>query len=254
MTLLCSKSGWMAMTVLALACTQGIANAAAASAPGGLYVGYYQEDPLTNPEDPTPGAFVMNLPDNDAAFGGDMFFTYVGCQKQNVGKISGVKAGLALSGTWSGTVDNSRQFGPYKGAYDPASGYYKGVYTNAAGKQFKSITGCIQYTIAPKGTWEMFAVEHNQPAGFKMDIDGSKVSWAAVPGATMSLVYVLDPAVAKGGSGNPVKFQMLAPATGANIDFARLGLSKGKEYIAVALVNNSRAARVAFASKRFVAP
>lgn len=30
--------------------------AMAADATDGLYVGYYQEDPLTNPEDPTPGS------------------------------------------------------------------------------------------------------------------------------------------------------------------------------------------------------
>jgi hypothetical protein len=254
MTSLSSKTSLIAMSVLALACTQGVANAAATSAPGGLYVGYYQEDPLTNPEDPTPGAFVLNLPENDASFNGDMYFTYVGCQHNNVGKVKGVKAGLALSGSWSGTVDASPQSGPYKGTYDPASGYYKGVYTASGGKQFKNIQGCIQYYIAPNGTWEMFAVEQNQPAAFKVNIAGSKVSWAAVPGAAMTLVYVLDPAVAKAGGGNPVKFQTLIPGNGANFNFAPIGLNKGKEYIAVALVSNKNAARVAFASKRFVAP
>lgn len=254
MTSLSSKRSLAAITVLALACAQGVANAAATSAPGGLYVGYYQEDPLTNPEDPSPGAFVMNLPENDASFNGDMFFTYIGCQSHNLGKVNGVKAGLALSGTWSGTVDNSAQSGPYKGTYDPVAGHYKGVYTNSGGKQFKNVPGCIQHTIAPKGTWEMFAVEQNQPAAFKVDIAGSKMSWAAVPGAVMTLVYVLDPAVAKAGGDNPVKFQTLIPGNGANFNFAPRGLSKGKEYIAVAVVGNRNAQRVAFGSKRFVAP
>lgn len=252
MALLSSKFGLLGMTVLAL--VGGHAVAAEKSAPGGLYVGYYQEDPLTNPEDPMPGAFVLNLPENDASFDGDMFFTYVGCQSRNVGRVKGAKAGLGLSGTWSGMVDASAQSGPYKGTYDPAAGYYKGVYTNGAGKQFKNIQDCIQYYIAPKGTWEMFAVEQNQPATFKVDVTGAKASWASVPGAAMTLVYVLDPVAAKSGGGNPVKFQTIIPGKGASFDFAASGLNKGKEYIAVALVSNQGAARMAFASKRFVAP
>ena len=31
-----------------------------------LYVGWYQEDPLTNPEDPTPGSVHLSLPAGDS--------------------------------------------------------------------------------------------------------------------------------------------------------------------------------------------
>nr|WP_315396790.1 hypothetical protein [uncultured Duganella sp.] len=228
--------------------------AAAPAAPGGLYVGYYQEDPATNPEDPTPGAFVLNLPENDATFDGAMFFTFVGCQSSNVGAVKGSKAGYALSGTWSGNIDNSAQSGPYQGSYDPATGYYKGVYSNSAGKQFKDIPGCIKYYIGPNGSWEMFAVERNQPAGFKVDISASKVSWAKVPGAAMALVYLLDTAAAKPGGGNPIKFQTVVPPQVTSFNIPAGALGKGKEYVVATLITDARAKRLAFASKRFTAP
>jgi hypothetical protein len=228
--------------------------AAAVAAPGGLYVGYYQEDPRTNPEDPMPGAFVLKLPDQDAAFGGAMFFTFVGCQTSNVGAVKGVKAGAALSGSWSGTIDGSVQTGAYSGTYDKAASAYKGVYVNAGGKQHKTIAGCIEYYIGPNGTWAMFPVEQNQPAGFQLNVTGGKVSWAAVPNTAMTLVYLVDAAAALAGTGNPIKAQTILPGQVTGFPLQGTGLVKGKEYIVVALVNTPQARRAAFASKRFVAP
>lgn len=247
-----TKFAWLTISALMFATSSAFA--APSAAPGGLYVGYYQEDPRTNPEDPMPGAFVLRLPENDAAFDGAMFFTFVGCQKSNVGKVSGVKAGTALSGTWSGKIDDSMQSGPYKGSYDAGTSSYKGTYSNSGGKQFKDIAGCIQYYIGPNGTWEMFAVEQNQPASFKIDISGATVSWSAVPSAVMTLMYVIDPAIAQSGSGNPIVFQTVMPAQTTKFNLAPARLVKGKQYIGVAMFNNAQAKRVAFASKKFVAP
>jgi hypothetical protein len=255
MTSTLSKFALSAMTCLAVTAASG-AIAADKAAPGGLYVGYYQEDPLTNPEDPTPGAFVLTLPENDASFGGAMFFTYVGCQHNNVGDVKGTKAGYNLSGSWSGNVDNSMQSGPYKGTYDPGTGSYKGVYSVSGGKQFKKIENCIQYYIGPNGTWEMFPVEQNQPASFKVTVTPSKVSWNVVPNAAMTLVYVIDPAAAKAGTGNPVKFQTIVMGKTASLNVAAVPtvLTKGKEYIIATLVNDGKAKRIAFGTKRFVVP
>ena len=201
-----------------------------------------------------PGAFVLNLPEKDAAFEGAMFFTFVGCQSSNVGTVKGNKAGYALSGTWSGDVDNSAQSGPYQGSYDPAGGSYKGVYSNSAGKQFKDIPGCVQYYIGPNGSWEMFAVEQNQPASFNIAVSASKVSWSKVANAAMTLVYLIEPATAKAGGANPIKFQTLVPAQVTNFTIPKRGLIKGKEYIVATLITDRKAKRLAFASKRFVAP
>lgn len=243
----------MKFSLLFLALLSLAGHAVAASAPGGQYVGYYQEDPRSNPEDPTPGAFVLTLPEQDASFDGAMFFTFVGCQKSNVGKVSGQKKGLALNGTWSGMIDASPQSGPYSGTYDPLTGSYTGVYSNAGGKQFKNIEGCIQYYIGANGTWEMYPVEKNQPAAFKVAVDKGTLNWASPPGAAMALVYVLDPAAARTPGANPIKYQSLMPAQAGKFSLGALGLDKGKEYIAVTLVNNAKSKRIAFGSKRFVA-
>lgn len=255
MTSLMSKFALTAAACIAIVTSTG-ANAADKAAPGGLYVGYYMEDPIANPEDPTPGAFVLSLPENDASFSGAMFFTFVGCQHSNVGNVTGSKSGYSLSGTWSGTVDASMQSGPYKGTYDPGTGSYKGVYTVSGGKQFKKIEGCIQYYIGPHGTWEMFPVEQNQPASFKVNVSPTRISWAAVPNAAMTLVYVLDPAVAKAGAGNPVLFQTIVMGKTASLNVAGVGarVTKGKEYVIATLVNDGQGRRVAFGTKRFVAP
>lgn len=245
-----------ACSLLALsgaACAPG-AMAAAPLPPGGLYVGYYQESALTNPEDPTPGAFVLRLPEQDAAFSGAMFFTFVGCQNSNVGAVKGVKAGKMLSGTWSGTIDNSAQSGAYEGSYDKGSGAYRGRYSNAGGKQFRDIEGCVKYYIGPDGSWEMFPAEQNQPANFKLGLAGKQVSWPAVPNTAMTLVYVIDSAVALAGTGNPVMLQTILPGAVTRFDLQGARLVKGKEYIVVALLNTAKAQRAAFASKRFVAP
>jgi hypothetical protein len=37
-----------------------------------VYVGYYQEDPLNNPEDPTMGSVYVKLPSADGSFGGNV--------------------------------------------------------------------------------------------------------------------------------------------------------------------------------------
>lgn len=227
---------------------------AAASAPGGLYLGYYQEDALTNPEDPMPGAFVLELPKTDADFNGSMYFTYIGCQSSNVGTVMGKKSGFKLEGTWSGTVDNTAQTGPYSGSYDPKTSSYKGVYSNAGGKQFINVKNCAKYYIAPKGTWEMLPVENNQPANFQIDLNGARASWNSFPKASLQLVYIVDPKIALSGTGNPVLMQTILQASNKSLDLKALHLKTGDEYIIAVLINDSHGFKIGFASKRFVAP
>jgi hypothetical protein len=219
--------------------------------PGGLYVGYYQEDPATNPEDAVPGAFSLNLPNGNASFSGSMFFTYVGCQTSNVGAVSGSKLDLGLSGAWSGTIDGSAQSGTYTGSYQTASQSYAGTYTNSGGKQLRNLQPCITYTIAPNGSWEMFPIEAAVPAGFTVLVSGRTVSWSATSGAALTLVYLLDPVIAQ-SSGNPVLWQTVVsgPTNSAAIP-GTVALQAGKEYIAVVGVGDASSRRSAFGSKRF---
>lgn len=222
------------------------------AAPGGLHVGYYQEDPATNPEDPVPGAFSLNLPNGNASFSGSMFFTYVGCQTSNVGTVSGTKTETTLSGNWSGTIDGSAQTGTYSGGYQTATQSYSGVYANAGGKQFRDLSPCITYTIAPNGTWEMFPIDATVPAGFTVLVSGRTVSWSVTTGAALTLVYVLDPVIAQAGSGNPVLWQTVITGSTNNAAIpGSITLQTGTEYVAVVGVGDASRQRSAFGSKRF---
>lgn len=223
---------------------------APALAPGGLYVGYYAEDPVNNPEDPTLGAFSLNLPTGSGSFSGSMFFTYVGCQTSNVGTVSGTKSDSALSGMWSGTIDSLAQAGNYSGTFDTGSLGYQGVYTNSSGKQYRDLRPCIEYFIAANGRWEMFPIDARIPDTFSPTVSGRTISWGATTGAAQTLVYVLDPLVAQ-TSGNPVVWQtLLGAVTSASVP-ASITLQAGKEYVAVVSIASATGARLAFGSQRF---
>jgi hypothetical protein len=226
-------------------------SAAPAMPPGGLYLGYYAEDPASNPEDPMLGAFTLNLPAGNGDFSGSMSFTYVGCQTSNVGIVTGTKTDLTLSGTWSGTVDGVPQSGPYSGTFDATNLSYAGIYSNAGGKQYRDLRPCIAYYIAPAGTWEMFPAEMSVPASFIVGVSGRTISWSAVHGAALSLVYVIDPAIAQ-GTGNPVVWQaVVPPGVGAQVP-AAVALQTGRPYVVAIGIVNQAGQRLAFGSARFV--
>jgi hypothetical protein len=100
----------------------------------------------TNPEDPTLGAFVLNLPSSNTSFSGAMFFTYVGCQSENVGIVSGNKTDAGIAGNWSGSLDGVMNTGSYTGSWQAASQSYSGTFTNA-GKQFRDLRPASSITL-----------------------------------------------------------------------------------------------------------
>jgi hypothetical protein len=223
--------------------------------PGGLFVGYYQEDPNSNPEDPVPGALYLGLPEGNDTFSGKMDFTYFGCQSSNVGAISGSKSGTTLNGNWSGTVDNTAQSGSYSGTYDAANSLYSGTYTVAGGKQLIDIPNCIKYSIAPNGGWNLFPVEQNTPANFATSVNQNALVWSTPVGYATALVSVMDVASAvtiNGGNAVKVQSQIFAPR--ANFDLAPFALTSGKQYLAVVSAFDSSRVRIGAGSKRFTAP
>jgi hypothetical protein len=249
-------SALLCASALVCACGGGGTSAAtpasdtSTSTPSGLYIGYYQEDPANNPEDPTIGAFSLNLPADDSPFQGSMYFTYVGCQNSNVGVVAGAKSGLQLSGTWGGPVDGLQQTGNYSGTFDKATATYAGTFNNNGGKQFRDLSPCIEYTIAANGTWEMFPIESSTPSTFVTTVNLPNVSWTSIAAANQTLVYVLDPVIAQ-GAGNPVLWQdvVFGGVTSVVIP-SSVTLSPGKEYIVVVAVTNAQSQRIAFTSKR----
>jgi hypothetical protein len=162
---------------------------------GGIYVGYYQEDPRTNPEDPTTGSVYLNLPEGNAPFSGSMNFTYVGCQTSNIGTVSGNKTGNNLIGKWTGTLDGLAQSGLYQGHFNQASQSYQGTYTNDKGKQFRDLRPCITYYIAPNGTWELFPLNTTQSKDkttTPVAITKNTISWNAPRHARYFFLSLLD--------------------------------------------------------------
>lgn len=242
-------TGW-AFIVAALGATQVHAQGSAA-APGGPYIGYYQENPESNPEDPMPGAIYLRLPAADAPFSGDMYFTYVGCQSSNVGTVTGRKVGAALSGNWSGTVDERAQRGGFTGSYSAATGFYSGTFTNAGGKQHRDLSPCIEYTIAPDGTWALFPVERNLPAGFEIRVTPNAARWARQPGAEGSLVTIFDAATLAAAQGNAIVSQSFLDAGRHMFSLSQIDLVSGREYILSVTVLSEAGDRLAFGSTRF---
>lgn len=101
----------------------------------------------------------------------------------------------------------------------------------------------------------MFAVEQNVPASFNVAVNGVTASWDIAAGADTILAYVLDAAVAQGTTGgNPVTKQIVLPESVSTLNLSSLGLTSGKQYIYVIAETNSAHQRIAFGSKRFVAP
>lgn len=217
----------------------------AATAPGGLYLGYYVEDPSTNPEDPTVGAFSLNLPAGNDRFSGAMFFTYEGCQTRNVGIVSGNKSGFEVSGRFAGTVDGTSQAGSYSGVYDEAQKRYAGFYTMDGGKQFIDRSPCVQYFIAPRGGFEMFPEQTSTPANFNASVNGNSITWTGLQGAVAYLIYIYNPAP---GLNDPIVWQTIGIGTSLSYPVA---LSSGNRYLAAILAVNNQGQRLGFTSTSF---
>jgi len=245
----------LSAVALAAAMPALAADAAPADPAGGLYVGYYQEDPVANPEDPTPGSVYLSLPTGDNAFSGSMFFTYVGCQSESLGTVSGAKAGPALKGEWGGSVDGTAQKGGFVGAWSAEVGGYAGTYTVAGGKQHIAIADCIDYWISPRGTWELLPVGGHVPETFGISISGSQVTWTPPPGVMMTLVYVLDPELARTGGARATVWQTLLFGAGKRAaDLRAARMKPGRSYVVAVKLNDGTMKRAGFASRTIVAP
>lgn len=247
-----------ALAAAVLSACGGGGGEAEGTAPGGLYVGYYQEDATNNPEDPMPGSYYLQLPEGNARFAGEMSFTYIGCQTSNVGTVSGNKNGVALDGNWTGTVDGTAVGGPYTGRYDAASQRYSGSYRNAAGKVH--ISGCnnFEYDVAALGTWEMFPVEARSPADFTVTVSGGNVNWADVAGVSRWLASIYDVARTTSGSNAVTRQAIIDAVSGSTTDqtvpLASLGLTSGRAYVLAITAFNSSNQRVGYTSLRYTAP
>ena len=163
---------------------------------GKLYVGYYLEDPVNNPEDPTPGTLILRLPPDTGAFEGQMPFSYVGCMGgADIGTVNGTRSATSLTGSWAGTVDSVAVGGDYIGTYDAVHDEFSGTYKNSGGKVHVQAGSC-HHDIAALGTWKLFGSgTTSTPGDFVVASTGGlnpTWSWRSLGSTVFYLVRVFN--------------------------------------------------------------
>ncbi len=156
-----------------------------------IYMGYYTENPLKNPEDPTAGILLSCLPARSGPFTTEFLFSYVGCMGGvNVGRVRGSKDEDSMGGLWSGTVDGQNIGGNFRGVC--MGSYCSGKWTNSKGKQFVGFGTC-RYYVSPEGNWHLFTIGEGY-GGLDPHVDTStsppRIRWNRVSGAGYYFVYV----------------------------------------------------------------
>jgi hypothetical protein len=255
-----------AAVALSAACGGGGGGNAPAPAPApspgttSVYIGYYVEDAVNNPEDPTVGAMFAQLPNGDASFAGQMPFSYVGCSTgTDIGTISGTRSGLALNGSWTGTLDGVAVGGTYSGSYDAANDRYSGTYANSAGKQ-PIASGPCNYFVAAQGTWRLFGGPASEPAGFALsatDSTSPTLSWSGAGSGLAYTIRVFDYDCLSADITNTACFRGEASTTLTSIGYpsgfaGATPLTVGVNYLLVVTAQNQPSGTyAAFASRLF---
>jgi hypothetical protein len=201
-----------------------------------LYFGYYVEDPVNNPEDPTPGALLLRLPKTDAAFSGALFFTFIGCQSESWGHIEGELKQGKLQGKWSGAVDDIPQDGTFQGKFDAQAAQYAGTYDNSKGKQYREIPNCITYHIAARGTWQMFKPGSLADGNLSLNAQWPYVLCPTSPKQQIILLYVLDKKLLNSADPqNAVLAQFLVLPNQSRQRLPTAKMQEGHEYLVVGM-------------------
>ena len=204
-----------------------------------LYVGYYVEDAVNNPEDPTIGSLMVKAPSNDGPFAGLMPFSYLGCiAGADIGGVSGTRSGVSFDGAWTGTVDNVPVGGTYQGTYAPSSDTFSGNYTNAGGKVPFGTGGCSGF-VAANGTWKIFGTTASEPPTFVATATAGNtptISWPSAGAAIRYDVRVFDEDCLNVNPSNAACFNGEAFTNGTNIQFpaqfqSALPLNGGGHYL-----------------------
>jgi hypothetical protein len=196
---------------------------------------------------------VLNLPSSNTSFSGAMFFTYVGCQSENVGIVSGNKTDAGIAGNWSGSLDGVMNTGSYTGSWQAAKPVLQRYIYQCRWQTIpRSASVHPVLHIAPNGSFEMFAAEKLIPDTFKISVTGRTLSWSNVNGSSVALVYVMNPQIVQ-TSGNPVVWQTIVPASGSVTIPQTVNLKAGSDYLVGVALTSDSLQRLAFGSKRFTA-
>jgi hypothetical protein len=226
-----------------------------------LYIGYYQEDRINNPEGPTVGVILFSVPSAGGAFSGQMPFSYAGCSDGiDTGAISGTRSDDALSGSWQGTMDGQRVGGAFSAGYTATGDRFDGSFTNAQGKIAISVGAC-HYFVAAQGRFTAYGATTSDPAAFQLSVTDSTTptfSWPALPAVGGYQLRLFDRACLEttpaaqgcflGELGTNQTAVEYTPAAGVGAQ----PLEIGKTYLAVVTAQRADGGFVGFASLEFV--
>lgn len=207
---------------------------------GGRFYGYFlQSDNVVDPKTNVGGLY-LSLPNSGGNFSGRMSFQFLDCQRTNALSISGQKLTAYLkTGIISGSLDslNINNLNPifngfFSGSYSRAGDNYSGTYNRnlVTGDDVKS-TSCGNYTVADKGTWQVYKADKSFPNNFSVMQTGDLINWTYVDSATKALIMIVNPDQVDSGN-NAFIQQIITPAMTLNT-LAATNVTRGQPYLAV---------------------
>jgi hypothetical protein len=235
-----------------------------------LYFGHYDEDSTADPNDPTPGIIYIYLPDTDATFNGEFFFSYVGCVgSQDTGLITAAKTGNSLSGTWSGDVDGTVSSGNFS-ATTVMGEVYTGSWTRNGGSQnfsFGSAPSICGYTFAGNGDFTLYKINGGS---LTVDVDLSNpakpiFSWSGLNTAAAYRLDVMDKGCLISGNSlsSCARWQVTGTDTGSGLPSSIVygqgallaqTLVSGNDYVVTFMTFDTNGNVVDFGSTDFTQP
>lgn len=221
--------------------------------PGGRFYGYYLQtqntvDPLSN-----VGGLYLTLPSSGGNFSGRMSFQFLACQRTNALSISGEKVLSQLKvGTITGSLDsislenlNPIFNGFFSGSYSRAGDNYHGEYNRnlVSGEDIKT-TDCGNYTVADKGSWQVYKADKSFPSTFSVTQTGDLINWSYVDKATKALIMIINQDQVDSGN-NAIIRQIITPAATLNT-LAATNVTRGVPYLAVVELFDAESKPIAF--------
>ena len=227
-------------------------------------MGWFEEDPANNPEDPTVGALFFRVPAADGSFGGLMPFAYQGCSPGvDVGNIAGNRSADALAGHWQGTLDGQAVGGSWSANQAAAAGRFDGSFDNSGGKQ-PIVVGSCSYFMAAQGRLRVFDRPSSEPAGVALNFSDTSttpsVGWQGVPAGATTALRVFDEACLEGSAASAACYLGGSFSTGTSLAYpagfaAAHSLAIGGRYLFVLTAQTAPtgpgAGIAAYASTRF---
>ncbi|AXI03523.1 hypothetical protein [Aquirhabdus parva] len=208
---------------------------------GGRFYGYYVQSADTADTPSTVGGMYLSLPNSEGGFNGRMSYQFFDCQRTNALQITGQKTTAYLTGKTVGSLDtlNWDQLNPtfaatFSGSYSRATDNYSGKYNriDKSGDDRKTVNNCGSYTVADKGTWQVYKDSVTFPNNFALTQTGDLINWTFVSNATRAVVLIVDPSQVD-SSNNAVVRQIIAPATTLITNAVNNNVARGQQYLAV---------------------